>query len=98
MIRKKRRSIWLTALGVLAFASAAHAAGGAQIDKNPAASFQYKRADLGSGYATVNILKTPGKSPYAITCNCDDHSLQDMTCPTAAYACTCLPHAYLICQ
>lgn len=65
---------------------------------NSASSFTYRRADLGSGYSTSSILKLPSNSSYFITCNCDDRTLQDNTCPTPAYACTCVPHAYLMCQ
>lgn len=65
---------------------------------NSASSFSYRRADLGSGYSTSSILKLPNNSSYFVTCNCDDRTLQDMSCPTQAYACTCVPHAYLMCQ
>ncbi|WP_162764552.1 hypothetical protein [Rhizobium sp. SYY.PMSO] len=65
---------------------------------NSASSFTYRRADLGSGYSTSSILKLPNNSSYFVTCNCDDRTLQDMTCPTQAYACSCVPHAYLMCQ
>lgn len=65
---------------------------------NSASSFNYRRADLGSGYSTSSILKLPNNSSYFVTCNCDDRTLQDMSCPTQAYACTCVPHAYLMCQ
>lgn len=65
---------------------------------NSASSFSYRRADLGSGYSTSSILKLPNQSSYFVTCNCDDRTLQDMTCPTQGYACTCVPHAYLMCQ
>ncbi|TIX89038.1 hypothetical protein [Rhizobium sp. P44RR-XXIV] len=65
---------------------------------NSASSFTYRRADLGSGYSTSSILKLPNNSSYFVTCNCDDRTLQDLSCPTQAYACTCVPHAYLMCQ
>lgn len=65
---------------------------------NSASSFSYRRADLGSGYSTSSILKLPNNSSYLVTCNCDDRTLQDISCPTQAYACTCVPHAYLMCQ
>jgi hypothetical protein len=65
---------------------------------NSASSFSYRRADLGSGYSTSSILKLPNNSSYFVTCNCDDRTLQDLSCPTQAYACTCVPHAYLMCQ
>lgn len=65
---------------------------------NSASSFSYRRADLGSGYSTSSILKLPNNSSYFVTCNCDDRTLQDNTCPTPSYACTCVPHAYLMCQ
>jgi hypothetical protein len=69
-----------------------------QSTQNSASSFSYRRADLGSGYSTSSILKMPSNSSYFITCNCDDRTLQDLTCPTPSYACTCVPHAYLMCQ
>jgi hypothetical protein len=99
MIGRHRLS-WLAMMTIAALATAAQAAppAGKPDTSNPASSFQYRRADLGSGYATVNILKMPDRSSYAITCNCDDHSLQDMVCPTPAYACSCEPSAYLVCQ
>ncbi len=76
----------------------AQTAGGNQNAQNSASSFSYRRADLGSGYSTSSILKMPNNSSYFVTCNCDDRTLQDMTCPTQSYACTCVPHAYLMCQ
>ncbi|NTJ64561.1 hypothetical protein G6M50_02540 [Agrobacterium rhizogenes] len=76
----------------------AQTAGNNQNGQNSASSFSYRRADLGSGYSTSSILKMPNNSSYFVTCNCDDRTLQDMTCPTQSYACTCVPHAYLMCQ
>jgi len=67
-------------------------------NQNSASTFSYRRADLGSGYSTSSILKMPNNSSYLVTCNCDDHTLQDMMCPTQSYACSCVPHAYLMCQ
>ena len=69
-----------------------------QNSQNSASSFSYRRADLGSGYSTSSILKMPNNSSYFVTCNCDDRTLQDLTCPTPSYACPCVPHAYLMCQ
>lgn len=86
----------VAALPVLAQAQAANVK--PDTAGNSASSFSYRRADLGSGYSTSSVLKLPDRSPHFITCNCDDHTLQDMTCPTQAYACTCVPHAYLTCQ
>lgn len=76
----------------------AQTAGSNQNAQNSASSSSYRRADLGSGYSTSSILKMPNNSSYFVTCNCDDRTLQDMTCPTQSYACTCVPHAYLMCQ
>ncbi len=74
------------------------AANSAPNDQNSASTFSYRRADLGSGYSTSSILKMPNNASYLVTCNCDDHTLQDMMCPTQSYACSCIPHAYLMCQ
>lgn len=76
----------------------AQTTGNNQNAQNSASSFSYRRADLGSGYSTSSILKMPSNSSYFVTCDCDDRTLQDMTCPTQSYACTCVPHAYLMCQ
>lgn len=90
------KALLIVALAGLPIAS--HAADPKPDTKNSASSFSYRRADLGSGYSTSSILKMPNNSSYFVTCNCDDRTLQDMTCPTQAYACTCVPHAYLMCQ
>lgn len=85
-------------LAVSALPVMAQTTGNNQNAQNSASSFSYRRADLGSGYSTSSILKMPNNSSYFVTCNCDDRTLQDMTCPTQSYACTCVPHAYLMCQ
>lgn len=95
--RKKWRFISLI-LAVATLPIVAQAANVRPDEANSASSFHYRRADLGSGYSTASVLKLPDRSPYFVTCNCDDRTLQDGTCPTQAYACTCVPHAYLACQ
>lgn len=98
MTSKSAGLILCTALAVLTLATAGYAAPVNPAPVNPASKFQLKRADLGNGYATVNVLQTPDRSSYVITCNCDDRTVQDMTCPTPAYACVCEPSANLSCQ
>lgn len=88
----------LLLLALVAWPIASQAANTKPDTGNSASSFVYRRADLGSGYSTSSILKLPNNSSYLVTCNCDDRTLQDMMCPTQAYACTCVPHAYLMCQ
>ena len=98
MTWKSTRMVWCTALAVVTLATAGYAAPVKPDPVNPASKFQLKRADIGNGYATVNVFQTPDKSSYIITCNCDDRTVQDMTCPTSAYACVCEPSANLSCQ
>lgn len=88
----------LLALALMVLPTITQAADTKPAAGNSASSFSYRRADLGSGYSTSSILKLPNNTSYLVTCNCDDRTLQDMSCPTQAYACTCVPHAYLMCQ